>query len=76
MTATPSEKPGSTEETYTAYSFKPEGKVVVWSIDKSKLPGINKTYTWGIVTLKDETGKDYYAAKLRTNPSTHRIPRR
>ncbi len=49
---------------YTAYTFMDNGKVIVWSLDRSKLDIPNQTFTWGIITKKDAKEEEYTVVKM------------
>lgn len=51
-------------ELYKVYTFMENGKVIIWSLDKSKLDLPSQTLTWGVYTIKDRTGEEFTAVKL------------
>jgi len=40
------------------------GKVTLWSLDKSKYDLPSQTFTWGVITKEDSYGEKYTAVKL------------
>jgi hypothetical protein len=52
------------KDLYTAYTFMDNGKVIVWSLDRSKYDIPNQTFTWGIITKKDAKGEEYTVVKM------------
>lgn len=49
---------------YRVYTFMDNGKVTLWSLDKSKYDLPSQTFTWGVITKEDSYGEKYTAVKL------------